>query len=402
MVRTRRQEQDAREREARTSSLFALSRDLSGARDEAAVTAILSGHVASAFDCAVQVVARHDAEWRKLAQAGAWPTDSSDDGVLRWVVEHGREAGLGTETLPGSRALCLPIPVGEGDRTALAILPPHGRALDGQALASLRTYVAQGALALERARLADVVSAVELRARTEEMRSSLLSAVSHDLRTPLAAITGAATTLRDDGHVLQPSQRADLVEAICEEADRLERLVVNLLDMTRLASGQMRVKCEWVPLEEMVGSALTRLETELGKRAIQVRIPPTLPMLHVDPLLFEQVLVNLLENAVKYTPPDSALEIFAEEKPTGIAVLVADHGPGLDQALGAHVFDKFVRGQHTGVGGVGLGLAICKGIMEAHGGDIAAMPTPGGGATFRVELPLTAGPSAISDEAPPP
>ena len=397
MVRTRRQERDAREREARTSSLFALSRDLSGARDEAAVAATLCDHVARGFGSAAQVVARRGAEWRQLGQTGAWQTDSGDDGLLRWVVEHGREAGLGTETLPGSRALCLPMPLGEGDRTAIALLPQYGKALDGQALASLRAYVRQGALALERARLADVVSTTELRAKTEEMRSSLLSAVSHDLRTPLAAITGAATTLREVGISLRPEQRVDLIEAICEEADRMERLVVNLLDMTRLASGQMRVKREWVPLEEIVGSALARLEVRLGARQVQVAIPPDFPLLHVDALLFEQVFVNLLENAAKYTPADSPIEISAERRPTITTIAVIDHGPGLPPELAARVFDKFVRGQHTGVGGVGLGLAICKGIMDVHGGTIALESTPKGGATFRIALPLTAAPPTMAE-----
>ena len=280
----------------------------------------------------------------------------------------------------------------------LAIVPQSGEPLDGQALASLQAYVRQGALALERARLATAVNAAELRAKTEEMRSSLLSAVSHDLRTPLAAITGAATTLRADERTLNPIQRADLVEAICEESERLERLVVNLLDMTRLESGQLRVKREWVPLEELVGSALNRLELRLGAREVSVQIPAGLPLLHVDALLFEQALLNLLENAVKYTPADSPIEIHAAQVPAGVEVAVVDHGPGLPDELAGRVFEKFVRGSHVGVSGAGLGLAICKGILDAHGGTIAILPTPNGGATFQLTLPPTRGPAATSEE----
>ena len=402
MVRIRRQEQDARRREARTATLLALSRDLSGARDEAAVASVLAEHVARAFGAAVQIVTGRGAAWQQLALSGVWPADPANDGLLRWVVEHGREAGLGTETLPGSQALCLPIPVGEGARTALAMLPEQRQALDGPGMASLQAFVRQGALALERARLAGVVNTAELRARTEEMRSSLLSAVSHDLRTPLAAITGAATTLRDDGASLAASQRTDLVDAICEEAERLERLVVNLLDMTRLAAGEMPVKREWVPLEEIVGSALTRLEERLGDRQVGVTIPSDYPLLHVDPLLFEHVFVNLLENATKYTPAHSPLEVVATQTADAQRIAIIDHGPGLQPELAARVFDKFVRGQHTGVGGVGLGLAICKGILDVHAGNIAVQATPGGGATFILEVPVAASPPTIAPEEPRP
>ena len=163
---------------------------------------------------------------------------------------------------------------------------------------------------------------------------------------------------------------------------------MNLLDMTRLATGQIRIKREWVPLEELTGTALNRLETALGKRPIAVSIPPDMPMLSVDPVLFGQLFVNLLENSVKYTPADSPLEIRAQWRPGVATIELIDHGPGLDPELAATAFDKFVRGQHTAVPGVGLGLAICKGIMEVHDGRISYEPTPGGGATFRLELPL--------------
>lgn len=399
-VRIRQQERDARDREARTASLFSLSRDLSSATEAGEVAAILCDHVARGFGGAVRVVAGSGADWRELAQAGEWPLDSAEKALLCWVVDHGRPAGLGTDTLPGLRALALPILQSHGGHAALGFLSAQRQALDGEGLATLQAYVRQGALAMERAWLASVVGAAELRAKTEEMRSSLLSAVSHDLRTPLAAITGAATTLRDNGADLQPRQRLDLLEAICEEADRLERLVGNLLDMTRLASGQLQIHREWLPLEELTGVALARLEAALGARPIELEIPADLPMLQVDPLLFGQVFINLLENAIKYTPPDSPLEIRAQAAAGGVSVDIVDHGPGLQPALAAQVFDKFVRGQHTAVGGAGLGLAICKGILDVHGGTIAHLPTPGGGATFRLTLPATDSPPSLPEVSP--
>jgi two-component system sensor histidine kinase KdpD len=247
----------------------------------------------------------------------------------------------------------------------------------------------QGALALERARLAEEARVAALRLKTEELRSSLLSAVSHDLRTPLAAITGAATTLRDATAELRPAQRADLLETICEEAERLERLVRNLLDMTQLQSGTLEVKREWVPLDEIVGSALTRLDAQLAGRAVLADLPADLPLVSVDPVLLEQVFVNLLENARKYTPADSSVEIRARVEDGGVAVEVADRGPGLPPGSEGRLFEKFYRGSRTGAPGAGLGLAICRGIAQAHGGTLVAEDRAGGGAVFRLTLPPT-------------
>ncbi len=251
----------------------------------------------------------------------------------------------------------------------------------------------------ERLQLAEEAEAATLRARTEEMRSSLLSAVSHDLRTPLAAITGAATTLRDRTGAVDPEQRVELLDTVCQEAERLERLVGNLLDMTRLESGALEVKREWVPLEEIVGSALGRLDAQLAGRPVQIELPLDLPLLSVDPLLVEQVLVNLVENAAKYSLPGASVEISARVEPGTMVVEVSDHGPGIPAGRESRVFEKFFRGLHAGVGGAGLGLAICRGIIEAHGGTILALNRPEGGALFRVRLPLVDGPPSLPPEA---
>lgn len=227
-----------------------------------------------------------------------------------------------------------------------------------------------------------------IRATTEEMRSSLLSAVSHDLRTPLAAITGAATALRDDAASIDGGQRLELLSTICEEADRLERLVRNLLDMTRLESGALAVKREWIPLEEVVGSALTRLEPVLAGRPVRTDLPADLPLLSADPILLEQVFVNLLENAAKHTSPGTEVDITARADAGGVVVEVADRGPGIAPGEESRVFEKFFRGKHVGTSGAGLGLAICRGVVNAHGGTMLAANRAGGaGAIFRVTLP---------------
>lgn len=240
-----------------------------------------------------------------------------------------------------------------------------------------------------------------LRARTEEIRSSLLSAVSHDLRTPLAAITGAGTALRDEGGELGQGERRELLDTICEEAERLERLVSNLLDMTRVEAGTLEVKREWVPVEELVGSALARFEQQMNGRAISTVIPSDLPLAPVDPVLFQHALANLLENAFKYTPRGSPIDITARAVDGTIEVELADRGPGVPQPV-EPLFEKFVRRAPAGTAGVGLGLLIARGIARAHGGDVTASSRPGGGARFVVHLPIGAdAPVPIAPEVEP-
>jgi two-component system sensor histidine kinase KdpD len=406
-LRIRRQEHDARSREVQTAALYALSREISAAPDEAAVATAIAQHAAEVFEAGAAVVSVNDSGVPAIAaQFGEVPFGAEEQGVARWVFEHERPAGLGTDTLPGARVMCLPL---RGRSRAIAVLALAIRPQSG-AFALDRhfrdAYLRQGAMALERSRLAEDAKTSALRARTEEMRSSLLSAVSHDLRTPLAAITGAGTMLRDDAARLGPADRADLVDTICEEAERLERLVGNLLDMTRLESGSLRVKREWVPVEELVISALTRLGHRLEGRDITTDFPRDVPLISVDPVLVEQVFVNLFENAAKYTPPGSPLEIHARNEDDGVEIEIADRGPGLPQGLEGRLFEKFFRGPNAKVGGVGLGLSICRGIVEAHGGTLVAENRPGGGAVFRVTLPKMEGapvvlaePDAVEPEA---
>ncbi len=237
-----------------------------------------------------------------------------------------------------------------------------------------------------------------LQARTEQMRSALLSAVSHDLRTPLGAIKGAASTLREGEGVTGDAGRADLLDTICEEADRLDRLVRNLLDMTRLDSGSLMVKREWVPLEEIVGAAMTRLEGPLANRAVRTQLPSSLPLVSVDPILLEQLFVNLLENASKYTPPGTPIDVTAQLQDGAMLIEVADRGTGLSPGTELLVFEKFYRGPSVASPGAGLGLAICLGIAQAHGGSMSAANRPDGGAVFRLILPQLERPPTVPSE----
>jgi two-component system sensor histidine kinase KdpD len=402
-LRIRRQEQEARAREEQTSALYGLSRELGAASTSEQVVEVIAAQAAKVFECdAAVVTVRADSTLGIAAESGKIPFEPPEQAVARWVLEHGRPAGLATETLPGAKVTCLPLSSGP---TVLGVVALTARPA-ARAFAEYRafddSFVRQCAMALERARLAEDARSAALRARTEEMRSSLLSAVSHDLRTPLAAITGAGTMLRDESVKPTPRQQAELLATICEEAERLERLVTNLLDMTRLESGAVKVKREWVPLEELVVSALARLESKLERRPVTTEIPDDLPLLSVDPVLFEQVFLNLFENAAKYTPSGSPLDVRARQEDETVVIEVADRGPGLTPGEEGRIFEKFVRGgRANGGGGVGLGLAICRGIVESHGGTLSAENREGGGALFRITLPVARGAPNLGAELEP-
>ncbi len=395
--RLRRQERGAAAREERTTVLYALTKELAATDVPARIAATAARHASESFNAQAFVLAatRDD----ELVPLGAFPEGEAlgpkELGVAEWAQAHDDLAGRGTDTLPGSDILCAPLRVSHVRLGVLALMPRERTPLSADQRAFLDVFSRQVAVALERARLAAEARSAALRAKTEEMRASLLSAVSHDLRTPLASITGAATAMRDDPK-LSADTRSELIEAIVEEAGRLERLVGNLLDMTRLESGAVSLHRDWVPLDEIVSSALTRLEERLAERPVLVDMPEGLPLLWVDPVLFEQLFVNLLENADKYTPARSPIEIRARANPTSVAIEVVDHGPGIPAGSEEEIFEKFFRGSHSGRPGVGLGLPICRGIVDAHGGSIRALSQPGGGAHFHVSVPIGGRPPSVS------
>jgi two-component system sensor histidine kinase KdpD len=399
----RRQKRDAIAREDRTAVLYALSKELASTDSSPSIAGIAARHAGAYLSCPAVVLARHSTG--ELLPLGAYPDGASleagDMGVARWSYERGELAGYGTNTLPGSSVLCSPLVVSQSNLGVLALLLRDRPVTTIEQRAFLEVLCRQVAVALERARLAEEARMQALRARTEEMRSSLLSAVSHDLRTPLASITGAATSLRDDSG-LTPQHRIELTESIVEQAARLERLVANLLDMTRLDSGEVVLKKDWVPVEEVISSALTRLEAQLAARTVNVSISDDTPLVLVDPVLLEQLFVNLLENAVKYTPSSSAIEIRAQRLDEAVRIAVADSGPGLEPGTEEKVFDKFVRGAQPGGAGAGLGLAICRGIAQAHGGSIRAQNRNPTGLEFTLVLPIGGQPPSVSEPRFPP
>jgi two-component system sensor histidine kinase KdpD len=396
-VRIRAQADAARDRERRTAALYAMSRELASTRGVDELLAIAIRHIVDVFPAEVSVLLPDTAGSlaARSVPAATLRADSTEQAVAQWVFEHRELAGLGTATLPGAAALHVPLIGSRGAVGVLGVKPAEAHAFDSpEQLHLLETFANQTALAIERAALADEAQASQVRMETERLRNSLLSSVSHDLRTPLATITGAATTILESGSHLDQRTQHELLESIRDEADRLNRLVQNLLEMTRLESGALELHRDWHPLEEVVGAALGRVAKSLGTRRVTVNIPPDLPLVAIDDVLIEQVLVNLLDNAIKYTPPDSAIRILVSATDQRVTVEVADHGPGLPKGQEARVFEKFYRAASDDRRGAGLGLAICRGVVAAHGGRIWAHNLPEGGVAFLFTLPLTDPPPA--------
>jgi two-component system sensor histidine kinase KdpD len=391
-LRIRRQERSAVEREQRTAMLLALSRELGRALDERETARAIARRLAEVFQRGTALLLPGPAgALSPAAVAGDLPLEAPELAVARWCFEHAEPAGAGTDTLPGSRVRCAPLRSGPRGLGVVALAAgPAGRwTLEERDL--LEAFTRQGALALERALLVDEREAAALRARSEEMRSALLSTVSHDLRTPLAAITGAASALREDMAEADAAQRRELLETIVEESARLEKLLANLLEMTRLESAGVEIKREWVPIEEIVGAALERLSPQLTGRELRTELPPELPLVAADPMLLELLVLNLVENAAKYAPAGSPIEIRARAQGGNLALEVADRGPGFPPGAEVRAFEKFYRGAHAGIPGAGLGLAIARAIAQLHGGSLVAENRAGGGAVLRLLLPLDAG-----------
>ncbi len=384
-LRLRRQERDAISRERNTAALLAFTREISAGTTPGDVAAVTVRHVEDAFPVAAAVLVPDPDEPGTLSSAaGLMPLAGQEQAVARWAFDHGEAAGLGTDTLSGSRVLAVPLVAGEAQR-GVGVLVVQARKdprrLGGASLPVLEAFARQAGLALARVRAAAEARESALRAHTEELRSSLLSAVSHDLRTPLAVITGAATTLRDDAGRLSPAAREELLSSIVEDAKRLERVLGNLLQLTRVESGLVPNR-EPIPVEELVGGVLTRLEDALGDREVVIDVPSDL-VIAVDPVLFEQVLINLVDNALKHGAPP--FEIAAKGTASGVEITVRDHGPGVPAGEASRLFDKFVRASTAP--GAGLGLAVVRAIVEAHKGQVTIERPDSGGVRFRIVMP---------------
>ncbi|HWB08299.1 MAG TPA: sensor histidine kinase KdpD [Pirellulales bacterium] len=408
MSRIRDQAQISRQRARRTEALYHMSHRLTGQVGTHQLANVALQQLTANYAGEVAIFLPDEEKRLRIATGShaEFTLRENEAAVAQWVFAHQQPAGLGTSTLPSAHALYLPLAGSQGSVGVLAIRPADPEQLlvyDQRQL--LETFARQIALALERELLAAQVQAVLLQAETERLRSSLLASVSHDLRTPLAVITGASSSLLESEEGLSPETRRELYQTIYDDANRLSRLVDNLLDMTRIESGSVVVNKQEHFIEEVVGSALSRLGKQLAGRQVATHVSPDLPLVPLDDMLIEQVLTNLLENVQKYTPPGSPIDVSAWLENRHVLIEVADRGPGLPDDELDKVFEKFYRGQAAaldGRRGAGLGLAICKAIVTAHGGRIWADNRPGGGARFCFSLPIgapeTARPKAAEHE----
>jgi two-component system sensor histidine kinase KdpD len=390
-----RQAAAARQRARTTEDLYLFSKKLAGTGTLDDVLWATAFQIASMLKVRVVILLP---EGNSVAVKAGYPPDDTlvdaDIAAAKWAWEHNRPAGRGADTLPGARRLYLPLRTGreavgviglDNDRQGPILTPEQQRLFD--ALSD------QAALAIERVQLVSDVDKAKLAVETDRLRSALLTSISHDLKTPLAAIMGSADTLKGLGAQLDEEARRELLSTVIDESERLNRFIANLLDMTRLGAGALEPNYAWHFAGDIVGTALSRAGKIVSHHKVEVHIPETLPMLRVDPVLFEQVLFNLVDNAAKYAPEDTLIEIRGRQDGDALVLSVVDEGPGIPPDDIERIFDSFYRvrkGDHVRAG-TGLGLSICRGFVEAMGGTImAANRTDRSGAVFTIRMPVPA------------
>jgi two-component system sensor histidine kinase KdpD len=388
--------------ERQTAALYRLTRQLSEVMGAEFLVQTAGRQLVDIFGGEIALYVRDEKEKLQIryGAASSIGRNAINGVVADWVSSHNRIAGLGTDTLPNGTALFVPL---IGSQKTVGVLGVRLEPVDNLQRPELRrlieTCASMIALSLERDQSLLEAQETEVRIQAEQLRNSLLSSVSHDLRTPLAAIAGSGSGLLNGTPPPDSEEGRELLRNMVDESMRLSRLVENLLDMTRLEAGALKPNRQWHVLEELVGSVRLRLQKELGDRPFTVTIEPNFPLLYIDGILLEQVFLNLLENAVRYSPARSPIEIEAHADGREATIRILDEGPGLPVGQEEKIFEKFFRGQvisPDGRRGVGLGLAICRGIIDAHGGKIHAQSRPSGGAEITITLPLEENPPSIS------
>jgi two-component system sensor histidine kinase KdpD len=381
-IRLRLEAETARQGEMRTAAMHAFTQRLAAARGADEILKMAIAHLSDTFQSGIIIFTPNE---KKILETHA-ASSEKERAVAQWAFEKEQHAGLGTASLPSEDSLYIPL-MGTAGGLGVIKIKPHAesRPLTREQNLLLESFSHQIALALEVEQLQDSARKAEVEAESERLRSALLSSVSHDFRTPLTAIVGSASALIDKKEIRNSAKGLELLETIQSEGERLSRLVQNLLETTRLESGAVRLRTELYPLEEIIGSSLERLKKILEGRAVTVKIPEDMPAIPMDGMLIEQVMMNLLENANRHTPPQSAIEISAETNDQEALISVVDEGPGVRAGDNERVFEKFFHDPASK--GAGLGLAICRAVVNAHGGRIWVENKSGGGAMFRFTLP---------------
>ncbi len=398
----------AQQQERRTAALYRLTKQLSEIAGVEFLVRTAGQKLAEIFAGEVILFTRETNEpiVLRFGQETSIAAQPINTIVAQWVADHEQMAGAGTDTLPNATALFVPLIGSQRTVGALGIKPADSQQFhEPEQRHLLETCASMIALSIERDQSVLQAHEAHLQVQAEQLRNALLSSVSHDLRTPLAAIAGASSSLLEGAPGQNAPAQRELLQSIVDESHRLARLVDNLLDMTRLESGMVQVNKQWHVLEEVVGSARARLRKELEQHFVRADTSGDLPLVLLDGLLMEQVLVNVLENAARYTPKGSEIAITARRGEKRVEIRIADNGPGISPGTESRVFDKFFRGSTSaaadGRRGVGLGLAICKAIIQVHGGQISARNRAAGGAEFVIALPCEeTAPRVILDELP--
>jgi len=392
-ARLRFEARSAAARERRATSLARLARDLSAALTVEQISEVALRTFSGVFDARVGLALPDLAGSVHGVGSGA---SALDESIAQWAYDHNQPAGQGTDTLAAAKGRYLPLKAPMRVRGVLVLeLVAAERLADPQEQGLLEACMSQLAIALERVHYVEVAQSTLVQMEGERMRNTLLAAISHDLRTPLTTIIGAADAA---GPHAPPGPLQDLLGGIHEQASSMQRLIENLLDMARMQEGGVRLNRQWHSLEEIVGSALRQLREPLARHLVRTAMAPELPLVEVDALLLERVLVNLLDNAAKYTPAGTLIQVKAREEQRSIILQVSDAGPGCPDGSSLHtLFEPFTRGrQESPVAGIGLGLALSRRIIEAHGGRIEAQPHAGPGISFVITLPAGQPPSMES------
>ncbi|MBP6298669.1 MAG: DUF4118 domain-containing protein, partial [Anaerolineae bacterium] len=393
-ARLRQQEQQARYNNERNLALYRLAHDVSAAVDMDDVVRIAVEQIGHAFDSDVGMWLSHDRILDRLPH-GASTLEASDKefSVASWAFDNGKSAGRGTDTLPLAAGRYFPLMTTHPAVGVLGIQPRGSEDFSFEQQLLLETFVTQIALAVEREMLDQAAEQAAMLAESERLYTTLLNSISHELRTPITAISGLASNLTDPQRAISDETRIEVGADIQEAADRLNRLVENLLDMSRLDSGQLHIKRDWCDVCELFGSAVNRMKKRLNSRLVSIVCAPGLPLIPLDFVLIEQALVNLIDNACAYTPQGAPITLAARVEENKMYLTVEDRGPGIPPEKLDRIFDKFYRIDGTATGGTGLGLSITEGIVSAHDGTIRVENALQGGARFIITLPL-------SDKAP--
>ena len=390
VARARERSEVIRTREVQTASLYYLSRDLAAAVDIDAVLKAVVRNVEEALGAQLAIFIPEGERLELVVYSDGLTLDIKEQAVADWAFRNNHPAGRATDTLVSAALIYLPLQTPASVLGVMGIRLAHEQDYHSQeSRRLLDAFATQAAMAMERIQFSRQAEKAQILQARENLERALLNSVSHDLRTPLASVTGVLTSLRDEGERLSDQARRELLDNACDEAARLNRFVGNLLDMTRIEAGAVRLNLEPCDVQDLVGCALAALEQRIGSREISFKMLPAMPLVPMDLVLMTQVLVNLLENSLKYAPPGAPIEVIATTEATWLLLEVADRGHGVPEHDLKRVFDKFYRIPiPEGAGGTGLGLSICKGIVEAHGGRITAENRTGGGLSIVIRLPL--------------